>query len=400
MTGSEKLLDAIGQIDDKLIEEAAAAGGNPGEAIAASGACAGAAPQRNAAEKAASRRDAAGKAKSRKGAAAGRKRTRAVRLSRWQSALAACAVLAVCTGAFLLLQNKGLLLAPKSGDSMEAAQDACSPEDAAGAKAGMEEAVLEEGAADAAAPEKPAAETGGTGSAGGASAEKIRQRDGQPGGAGQDAAAAGEDVDAAEEAYAGAAADGGEGAATGDPKRAGADGGESQTIGRPAMQESIRDAEKENEARSAQQEDLGSGPAAGESGETRQKAQSAERPPAPRGVYLGDWNIYAETNDAASDHVTFTVRNEEEQAVLSFGGQYTLEVRNGDRWETLETKEDPAAWKEMLITVEPGGEREETVEFQQRYGSLAPGFYRLVRPCRVEQDGEAAEETLYVEFGL
>ena len=373
MTGSERLLDAIGQIDDKLIEEAAAAGGKHAEASGAG-------------------KKTAGKRKK-----AGRRSAS----FRWQSALAACAVLAVCTGVFLLLQNKGLLLAPKSGDSMEAAQDAVSAEKAAGAEAEMEEAAPEGAAADSAAPEKSAAENGGTGSAGGQSAEKIQQKDGSSADAGlpgrEDAAAAGEDAEAAAEDSEGAAPDG---AASGDLKGAESAGGESQTIGCPGMQESIRDTGKESEARNEEKEAAGSGSAAGESAETQQKAQSAEKPMAPRGIYLGDWNIYAETNDAASDHVTFTVRNEEETAVLSFGEQYTLEVRNGDRWETLEPKDGSAVWHEALYAVKPGGKKEETVEFRWLYGSLEPGFYRLVRPCTVEQDGESAEETLYVEFGL
>ena len=373
MTGSERLLDAIGQIDDKLIEEAAAAGGKHAEASG-------------------SGKKTAGKRKK-----AGRRSAS----FRWQSALAACAVLAVCTGVFLLLQNKGLLLAPKSGDSMEAAQDAVSAEKAAGAEAEMEEAAPEGAAADSAAPEKSAAENGGTGSAGGQSAEKIQQKDGSSADAGlpgrEDAAAAGADAEAAAEDSEGAAPDG---AASGDLKGAESAGGESQIIGCPGMQESIREAEKESEVRNEEEEAAGSGSVAGESAETQQKAQSAEKPMAPRGIYLGDWNIYAETNDAASDHVTFTVRNEEEKAVLSFGEQYTLEVRNGDRWETLEPKDSSAVWHEALYAVRPGGKKEETVEFRWLYGSLEPGFYRLVRPCTVEQDGESAEETLYVEFGL
>lgn len=371
MTRSEKLLDAIGQIDDKLIEEAAAAGGKHAEASGAG-------------------KKAAGK---------GKKAVRRAAVFRWQSALAACAVLAVCTGVFLLLQNKGLLLAPESEDSMEAAQDAVPTEKAAGAEVEMEEAAPEEAAVDSAAPEKAAAENGGTGNAGGQSAEKTQKKDGQcvelPDR--EAAATAGADAEAAAEDSEGAAPGG---AAAGDLKGAESAGGESQIIGCPAMQESIRDAEKESEARNAEEEAAGRGSAAGESAETQQRAQSAEKPMAPRGIYLGDWNIYAETNDAASDHVIFTVRNEEQAAVLSFGEQYTLEVRNGDRWETLEPEDGSAVWHEMLYTVEPGGKKEETVEFRWLYGSLEPGFYRLVRPCTVEQDGESAEETLYVEFGL
>lgn len=86
MKKSEKLLDAIGQIDDKIVQEAA----NSGKAESVISAVK--APVRK------------GKpVKSKK--SAGRKRI----VYRWQGALAACAVLLICVGIYGMLDRSGLL---------------------------------------------------------------------------------------------------------------------------------------------------------------------------------------------------------------------------------------------------------------------------------------------------
>ncbi|MDO4292284.1 MAG: hypothetical protein Q4C65_03535 [Eubacteriales bacterium] len=86
MKKSEKLLDAIGEIDDKYIMDAAAE------------------PERGREN---------GKMPGKK---TGRKRLP----FGWQRALAACAALAVCVGLAALLQTRGLLIGPAGGPSGEA----------------------------------------------------------------------------------------------------------------------------------------------------------------------------------------------------------------------------------------------------------------------------------------
>lgn len=113
MKKSEKLLDAIGQIDDKLVEEAANAG-RAGDMPAAN------------------------KRKSQK------RSKKTASIHRWQGALAACAVLAVCVGIFGLLNRAGLIFGPYGSGSAELTADTTAGE-VAGAAAGR--ASLSEGAA-------------------------------------------------------------------------------------------------------------------------------------------------------------------------------------------------------------------------------------------------------------
>ncbi|MDO4333382.1 MAG: hypothetical protein Q4C58_11970 [Eubacteriales bacterium] len=103
MKKSEKLLDAIGQIDDRLVEEAAGAGTVQTEA--------------------------AGKTEKRK-----KKRKKAA-LYRWQGALAACAVMAVCVGVFGFLTRSGMLFGPFGASSTQAPAE-------------NQEAAMDQGAAD------------------------------------------------------------------------------------------------------------------------------------------------------------------------------------------------------------------------------------------------------------
>lgn len=108
MKKSEKLFDAIGQIDDKYIEEAAHA-------------------------------------------------HRGARLVRWQGALAACAALLLCIGLYALLQADGLLLSP-FGEKAEAPAEAALQDEAVPQAEAlfMAESVPAEEAAEEAAEEMPA----------------------------------------------------------------------------------------------------------------------------------------------------------------------------------------------------------------------------------------------------
>lgn len=135
MKKSEKLLDAIGQIDDRLVEAAAEAG--------------------------AERKEITGKVKKRK------KMRKKAALYRWQGALAACAVMAVCVGIFGFLTRSGMLFGPFGASFSQAPvgnQEIAMDQDAAGVSmpegAAMEAAAEEaKGAAadDAAAAAEPEA---------------------------------------------------------------------------------------------------------------------------------------------------------------------------------------------------------------------------------------------------
>lgn len=131
MKKSEKLLDAIGRIDDKYVEEAALAGKRSEDT--------GARTAKKEPEN--GRKTGTDRERDRKGK---RKKTP---VHRWQGALAACAVLAVCIGVSAFLQKSGVLLSPFGGskasqenEAMDTAE-AVYPENAADSPAGTDTGV-------------------------------------------------------------------------------------------------------------------------------------------------------------------------------------------------------------------------------------------------------------------
>lgn len=133
MKRSERLLDAIGQIDDGLVEAAAKAGKAVGVPAKTTG--------------------------RRKGKKGRRKNSGRPRILLWQGALAACAGLAVCVGLIGLLNRNGLLLWPGSDDTAKSemtardsaalAGEADSPIPAQQEDSGAPAALAEEAAQDA-----------------------------------------------------------------------------------------------------------------------------------------------------------------------------------------------------------------------------------------------------------
>lgn len=111
MKKSEKLLDAIGQIKDEYVEEAARAG-KAAETLTQA------------------KTEGFGKKP---------KKERAV-MYRWQGALAACAVLAVCIGIFALMEKSGVLLWPSGAQNSRSEEITA---DRAAARAVPEDAPME-----------------------------------------------------------------------------------------------------------------------------------------------------------------------------------------------------------------------------------------------------------------
>lgn len=135
MKKSEKLLDAIGRIDDKYVEEAALTGKRTEDT--------GARTAKKEPEN--GRKTGTDRERDRKGK---RKKTP---VHRWQGALAACAVLAVCIGVSAFLQKSGVLLspfggnkAPQENEAMDAAE-AVYPENAADSRDGEAQTGENEG---------------------------------------------------------------------------------------------------------------------------------------------------------------------------------------------------------------------------------------------------------------
>lgn len=353
---SEKLLDAIGQIDDRLVEEAAHAG----KTVTAF------APVREN-----------GSVRHTK-----RKKKKAA-MYRWQGALAACAVLAVCVGIFSLLSSQGLILSPFGRESSSATADEAAFDMAAADQtartAGKREAALsgfadspaeeeaaealpeneEDSPADAAAPEENPEENGGQEAA---SAETAENADSEKAGGAEETAENGE-IQTAET----------EGAET-----------EDELCGLPVLAS-----------------ELGQGPAAaagtesGSDSEGDSESDSESNPGQQMAVQEAD--ITVRLLSCSAESVSWELTNQEADRNLYYGAAWKLQQQTDAGWQTVESVKE-LVWKEVLYVIKPGKSVKEKADLAGIYGTLSSGSYRIVRECELGEEGQTY--TLYVEFSV
>lgn len=372
MKKSEKLLDAIGQIDDRLVEEGAKAGRT--SAVPA----AGKAGNINAPEQKTENRSAgehvrkSGKnAGSRKQPIDRENRKKAgnrVSLYRWQGALAACAVLAVCVGIFSLLNREGLILSPSKSGS--AASQEIAMEEAVGSAA---DSSMAEGASAAA---EEAAVAGAAFSAGAADDQAIEAADDD-----QFAAAAAEDRPAENAEPAVRSRDGMEDAA----------GSSADTMA----------AQPEGYALEAEEDPESEAANTKESGAEQKLSQEADKGAGSAEVTAESEasTVTVSVKKSSAKGVTFVVANGRDREIL-FGKAFELEKLMGESWQTV-IPEKEVAWDSVGIVLGAGDSYEETVVLDSFYGKLPAGQYRLVKsytlPAGKEPEG-LETYPMYAEF--
>lgn len=314
MKKSEKLLDAIGQIDDRLVEEAAKAG-------------------KNVEVSAGSKRKAVNRAG----------------MYRWQGALAACAVLAVCVGVFGLLNRGGLIFGPlKSGSAVteEAAMDSaanCAMDSAAG------------GALEAAPEEVPILNEAAAGALGSGDASGQGIYDEDPGSEGGiTGRSAKEDQP---EAYALEAAEEEMTRDTGiDPRS----GDLPETNGRD--DQAVKNEERKSSGESAEKE---TAPAVTDV----QQLQT--------GIDSAAGEVSVKVTESSVKGVTFVIQNKRDRAI-HFGKAFTLERLTCEGWQEV-TPQKEVVWDDAETVLDTDGSCEESVVLESCYGQLPAGQYRLVK---------------------
>lgn len=343
MKKSEKLLDAIGQIDDSLVEEAALAGKK--EAAVLKGMKS--APVEH-------------KKKRKKKSAA---------IYRWQGALAACAVLAVCVGIFGLLNSQGLILSPF--DRNEAADTA-------------EEAAFEE---EAAKQEISAEVTGDV--AMGENQEKTSVTNFYDKGMGSaEQVTAGEKDSASEEIKSQAEQEADAKAST-KP--------EDETLPQQIQTTEMQQSESGETEVQAGQLPMIASELEGEPVFEGEPAESTEESTESEQGTEEAVNVKVTLTGFSSGILTFEISNRETSKTLYYDSDYYLEQKSGDEWTKVVPVGD-GAWEDVRTFVDPQMSREEEVDISALYGDLQPGKYRLVKSCQIGQENQKEAYTLYVEF--
>lgn len=358
MKKSEKLLDAIGQIDDRLVEEAAKTGRT--SAVPAAGTAGNINVPEQETEKLSAGEHVRKSGKntgSRKQPVArenGKKAGNRASLYRWQGALAACAVLAVCVGIFSLLNREGLILSPsKSGSAasqelaMEEAVDSAA--DSSMAEGAADDQAIEDAADDqfaaAAAEDRPAENA----------EPAVRSCDGMEDAAENGAVTSSDTMAAQLEGYALEAEE--------DP--------ESETVNAK---------ESGAEQKTSQEADKGTG-----SAEVTAESEAS--------------TVTVSVKKSSAKGVTFVVANGRDREIL-FGKAFELEKLVGESWQTV-IPEKEAAWDSVGIVLGAGDSYEETVVLDSFYGKLPAGQYRLVKSYMLAagKEPEGLETyPMYAEF--
>lgn len=373
MKKSEKLLDAIGQIDDRLVEEAAKSGRMDG--MAAAEETDGDSKQGlQADEKKGVRADAAGKnAGGRKKALRGKKKNKSgYKIYRWRGAVAACAVLAICVGVLGLLNREGLLLGPfgfGSSSNKEAAADTALS-GAMDSGAAWDAASADSAAADLPA-ENAEAPAEGVQTASDQTAGSPDAMEAQPEGHAAEEAAPEEEAAAAEQQKTGREADkSAQDAKTGTGLEA-------------AMSEEADSSVEEKNAEALCELSERTQQSGQESTATTEEAST----------------IVVSVKESSAAGVTFEVENHGERAIL-FGREFELEQLVNGSWQTVAPK-DEADWDAVGIELGTGDAYEETVVLDSFYGKLPAGQYRLVKSYMLaaEKEPQGLEKyPMYVEF--
>ena len=343
MNRNEKLLEAIGQIDDSLVLDAMEAGNVSGGKVIHM--------QQKARKK---------KAQARKAA-----------VFRFQGALAACAVLAICLGIYGLLAAQGMLIGPfgkKASTEMAVESTAdmarAMPEEAVSQEAApvAEEAAVPEAAFEVAAYE---------------AAEEEKK-------------AVTEEAPVKEEKVTEVTADEKAEPVTVETESTETVETEIETVEADPEVEVIG-----NEMELALLKEpmvMSLRPVAEEVSGTELAEEPTEEENSPL--------LKAALFETAGTDVTLTYSNDYETAAVTYGSLYTLELQTEEGWTTVPALEN-IAWEMSLHILEPGKTAKETVLLSVVYGDLQAGHYRLVKNCTVEHTDQDAEEiVIYTEFDI
>lgn len=348
MNRSEKLLEAIGQIDDRLILDAEKSGGG---AVGTT------------AQKAVRRK----------------KRKKKAAVLRYQPVLAACAVLAVCLGIYGVLTANGLIISPFGGGSDSAQEskitaevttdttmDVAEAEDAAYA---VEEAAEEEAAEPAEASEET---TGQEAAAQDSSTDSAGKESQQSNGQGAEVV-----TESAKQESASAEETAGKETAPAVPECETETSSEEENAGiELALAQEPMVMSLDPEADDVSGNDTG------------------------QNQNLAAVSLTAKLVRTSGADVTLSLSNQYTDAMVTYGSMYELEHKTKEGWNEVAPK-DNVLWVDVLYELEPGRSTTETVRLATMYGELEAGHYRLVKNCTVIAADQTEEKiVIYTEFDI
>ena len=116
-----------------------------------------------------------------------------------------------------------------------------------------------------------------------------------------------------------------------------------------------------------------------------------------------DWGITLSAKDVTSAGMTLVIDQKDGNSTgeLTYGEPYSIECKNGDKWEPVKYLNDEVVWVDIGYTLELGAHNEEQINWTYIYGYLPAGHYRLVKEFMdFRKTGDYDQCDFYMEFDV
>ncbi|MBO6231098.1 MAG: hypothetical protein J6O50_11095 [Ruminiclostridium sp.] len=116
-----------------------------------------------------------------------------------------------------------------------------------------------------------------------------------------------------------------------------------------------------------------------------------------------DWGITISAKDVTPAGMTLLIDQKGGNATgeLTYGEPYSIECKNGDKWEPVKYLNNEVAWTDIGYILEPGAHNENQINWTYIYGYLPAGHYRLVKEFMdFRKTGDYDQCDFYMEFDV
>ena len=123
----------------------------------------------------------------------------------------------------------------------------------------------------------------------------------------------------------------------------------------------------------------------------------------PVGDYTyNKFGIWLEVEDVSAEGMTLVItqRGGSYTGELEYGEPYSIERKNGDKWEALEYLSG-GTWNDLAYIVEANSDREEKLDWRWLYGTLPAGTYRIAKEFTdYRAPGDSDTQMYYAAFRI
>lgn len=115
---------------------------------------------------------------------------------------------------------------------------------------------------------------------------------------------------------------------------------------------------------------------------------------------ISDKELGIEIKDGTitKDEVTIIYKNATDQTMM-YGAKYSLEYKIFGTWFVIKPIDINPSYLFMLYAIKPGTSKERTIKWEEMYGHLRKGKYRIVHDILVGED-KTEDRYTYAEFEI